>query len=148
MPPTGEANIYGFLQNCSSVQARRSGQLPVSRLSGAIYPNDEVYFEKGVFLRHLQYASRIMDTQTQTSSASLNGVTQKSSGVKRWLRSSFFTALIGACGFGMLLQRTTENYRDRGFLNIALGLIFLAMAVVHPARVLPFIPKGGKSPQR
>jgi hypothetical protein len=87
-----------------------------------------------------------METQTQTSTASSNGVTQ-TSGVKRWLRSSFFTALIGACGFGMHLQRTAENYRDQGFLNIALGLIFLALAVVHSARVFPFIPKGGKSLQ-
>jgi|SRR6266480_6588275 len=94
--------------------------------------------EKSVFLRHLRYAPRIMETQKQTST---DGLMPRSGEVKRWLRSSFFTALIGACGFGMQLERITVHCRNEGVLTIALGLMFLAMAVVHSARVLPFIPK-------
>ena len=58
------------------------------------------------------------------------------------LRSSFFAALIGACGVGMQLAHTIHRYRNSHDpadlpMDILLGVIFLAIAVVNSARVLP-----------
>lgn len=109
-------------------------------------PDDGVRLvDNGIFLRLLRYAWRIMETKTQTSTTNPNGVTQERN---RWPRSSFFTAFIGACGFGMHLGRTLERYRDQGFWSIALGLMFLVLAIVSSIRVLPFIPKVEEPPQR
>jgi hypothetical protein len=54
----------------------------------------------------------------------------------RWLRTRLFTALIGACGFGLELGRAAGYYKhpspgDSLILICIMGFIFLAMAILN-----------------
>lgn len=74
----------------------------------------------------MSYASGIMDASTIKS---------------RWLRSRLFTALIGACGFGLEIGRAVGYYKhprpnDSLVFVFMMGLIFLAIAGLNSIRLI------------
>jgi uncharacterized membrane protein (Fun14 family) len=59
----------------------------------------------------------------------------------RWLRTRLFTALIGACGFGLELGRAAGYYKhprlgDSLILIFMMGFIFLAIAILNSIRII------------
>ena len=59
----------------------------------------------------------------------------------RWLGSRLFSALIGACGFGLELGRVGVYYKrprpdDNLVLILTAGLIFLAIAILNSIRLV------------
>ena len=59
----------------------------------------------------------------------------------RWLGTRLFSALIGACGFGLELGRAGVYYQrprpdDSFVLIFMMGLIFLAIAVLNSIRLI------------
>jgi hypothetical protein len=62
------------------------------------------------------------------------GIMEASTTQSRWLRTRLFTALIGACGFGLELGRSIGYYKhpepgNSLVPNAMLAFIFLAIAV-------------------
>jgi len=74
----------------------------------------------------MRYASGIMDANTIKT---------------RRLGTRLFSALIGACGFGLELGRAGVYYKrprpdDSFFLIFMMGLVFLAIAVLNSIRLI------------
>jgi hypothetical protein len=70
-----------------------------------------------------------------------SGIMQASPTKSRWLRTRLFTALIGACGFGLELDRAIGYYKHPTSIDsladhFLLGFIFLAIAVVNSSLLL------------
>ena len=87
-------------------------------------PSD--YLARGVFQGFMRYASGIMDASTIKT---------------RRLGTRLFSALIGACGFGLELGRAGVYYKrpspgDSFFLIFMMGLVFLAIAVLNSIRLI------------
>ena len=71
----------------------------------------------------------------------LRGIMQASPTKSRWLRTRLFTALIGACGFGLELERAIGYYKHPTSIDsladhFLLGLIFLAITVLNSIRLI------------
>jgi hypothetical protein len=74
----------------------------------------------------MSYASGIMDGSPTKS---------------RWLRTRLFTALIGACGFGLEFGRAAGYYMhprpgDSLILIFMAGFMFLAIAILNSIRLI------------
>jgi hypothetical protein len=106
-----------------------------SRLSGADLIGKRNWFTNSAFLRFMRYALGTMEASTPRPIATSNGETRSHAGIKRsWFRTRLSGALIGACGFGLELDRAIGYYKhprpdDSLASHFLLGFIFLAIAV-------------------
>jgi hypothetical protein len=83
-----------------------------------------------------------MDATTSGSTVTPNEKVPSQGGTgRRWLRTRLLTALTGACGFGMQLDRAAYHYRHPQpgasvEFDILVGLIFLALAMQNSIRLI------------